>query len=308
MNDATSNLPQPPQSTTFDPPRAQFAFHLASPMTCVHKSPRMQILTLRALVHFLRWSHVSRIIRRWTSFYSTSFFVFLLRSLCAALSRLKLNENDGEKIFLSTRFFFFLISPKEKSEKLFQKIFYYTKKAIFFPWRRWCCESIFGWIISLSFRARSWDVIWAFYCLPDGKILAFGDSNSLPQCIVVVDSNHPDLYWLSRCHLGDVVTCRFWGAFKWLIPSSAQNASLSDLLGWCFEGEISVTRCFRSWLISPLSGEWQRIFHQKRDENGINCHYGELLAAFPITSIWRGPITAGGTVKMGKLMVDGRIC
>lgn len=194
---------------------------------------------------------------------------------------LKLN---GKK-FSSQRDSFFFISPKEKSENFFRKYFITQKKAIFFPRRRWCCESIFGWIISLSFRARSWDVIWAFYCLPYGKILAFGNSNSLPQCIVVVDSNHPDLYWLSRCHLGDVVTCRFWDAFKWLISSSAQNASLSDLLGWCAEEEFSVTRCSRSWFISLLDGEWRRIFRQKRDENEINCHYGELSAAFPITSI-----------------------
>lgn len=58
------------------------------------------------------------------------------------------------------------------------------------------------------------------------------------SAIVVVDSNHPDLYWLSRCHLGEAVTCRLWDAFEWLISSSAQNASLSDLLGWCGEEQI----------------------------------------------------------------------
>lgn len=279
MNDATWNLPQPP----FRLKALLFTLRVPSSSSIWHHQwhayiNRLACKSLLSARSFTFWDGAASL----ASYADERLFILhlFLFSFCASLC--VLSKIKWKEIFFSTRFLFF-ISPKEKSENFFRKYFITQKKAIFFP--QWCCESIFGWIISLSFRARSWDVIWAFYCLPYGKILAFGNSNSLPQCIVVVDSNHPDLYWLSRCHLGDVVTCRFWDAFKWLISSSAQNASLSDLLGWCAEEEFSVTRCSRSWFISLLDGEWRRIFRQKRDENEINCHYGELFAAFPITSI-----------------------
>lgn len=147
MNDATSNLPQPP----FRLKALLFTLRVPSSSSIWHHQwhayiNRLACKSLLSARSFTFWDGAASLASYVFLFYIFFCFPSALLFVCC----LKLN---GKKFSSQRDSFFFYFAEREK-RKLLQKIFYYTKKSNIFPTTTMMLR-IHIWVNNLAFVSRS---------------------------------------------------------------------------------------------------------------------------------------------------------